>query len=214
MTEGSPRLDEERSRFDEQIMVALAAAAEGKDPTTSGHLQRLARYALLLGRALGLDEEQLRILRYGALLHDIGKLAVKEAILCKPGPLTDEEWEEVRQHPLIGERVCSCLWLSRLVAPIIRHHHERWDGKGYVDGLAGTEIPLLARIVSVVDAFDAMSSDRPYRRALPQAEVLRRLSEGAGSQWDPEIVEGFIDVVKSERLGREEVRAELRLRAA
>ena len=194
------RHNEEHSRFDEQIMVALAAAAEGKDPTTGGHMQRLSRYALVLGRELGLDQHQLQTLRYGAMLHDIGKLAIRSVVLCKPAGLTDEEWEEVRQHPLVGERICTCLWLGRQVAPIIRHHHERWDGGGYVDGLSGTEIPLMARIVSVIDAFDAMSSDRPYRKALPPDEVTRRLSEGAGTQWDPDIIEVFLALAERDGL--------------
>jgi len=187
-------------RFDEQIMLALAAAAENRDATTGGHLQRLASYAMLLGQELGLDDGQLRVLRYGALLHDIGKLAVSAKVLCKPAPLTEDEWEEIRQHPVVGERICSCLWFSRQVAPVIRHHHERWDGTGYVDGLAGSDIPLLARIISVVDAFDAMSSDRPYRKALPDDEVVRRLREGAGRQWDPEITRAFLGLAERQRL--------------
>ena len=187
-------------RFDEQIMLALAAAAENRDATTGGHLQRLASYAMLLGQELGLDDGQLRVLRYGALLHDIGKLAVSAKVLCKPAPLTEDEWEEIRQHPVVGERICSCLWFSRQVAPVIRHHHERWDGTGYVDGLAGSDIPLLARIISVVDAFDAMSSGRPYRKALPDDEVVRRLREGAGRQWDPEITRAFLGLAERQRL--------------
>jgi putative two-component system response regulator len=104
---------------------------------------------------------------------------------------------------LIGERICACLWLSKHVSPIIRHHHERWDGAGYVDGLAGADIPILARVVSVVDAFDAMSSDRPYRRALPGKTVTKRLAEGAGTQWDPDIVQAFIDLAHREHLSSE-----------
>jgi putative two-component system response regulator len=186
---------DEQRRFDEQIMIALAAAAESRDASTGGHLQRLAAYALLVGQELALDEAQLRLLRYGALLHDIGKLAVSTEVLTKRGLLNEEEWEEVRQHPVVGERMCSCLWFSRQVSPIIRHHHERWDGGGYVDGLAGSDIPLLARIVSLTDAYDAMSTDRPYRRALPPAEVLRRLKKGAGTQWDPELISLFLEII-------------------
>jgi len=194
------RHDEELGEVDDQIMIALAAAAEGKDPTTAGHLQRIARCAMLLGRELGLDPPQLDILRYGALLHDIGKLAVPGSILRKPGPLTLEEYEAMQQHVIVGERICTCLWCSAKVAPIIRYHHERWDGAGYVEGLAGEAIPLLARVVSVVDAFDAMASDRPYRRALPPERVMEEFRSGAGRQWDPAITEVFVALVEREAL--------------
>jgi len=188
------RESEECKALDEQVIIALAAAAEGKGPTTGGHLQRLCRYAVMLGQEIGLDEAHLQVLRYGALLHDIGKLAVGQHVLCKPGPLNEEEWEEIRQHPIIGERICACLWLSRQVNPIIRHHHERWDGRGYVDGLAGADIPLLARVVSVVDAFDAMSSNRPYRRALSHEIAIAEIRKRAGTQFDPTLVEAFLDL--------------------
>jgi putative two-component system response regulator len=195
-------------------MLALAAAAEGKDPTTGGHLRRLAQLAALLGQELGLSGHQLQILRCGTLLHDIGKLAVRTAILCKPGPLTQDEWEEMRQHPLVGERICGCLRWSQQVGPIIRHHHEHWDGSGYPDGLGGPEIPYLARIASVVDAFDAMSSDRPYRKALAPRDVIRRMSAGAGKQWDPEIVQVFLELIEREGLDPGITPAERRAQAA
>ncbi|OGO50348.1 MAG: hypothetical protein A2148_06520 [Chloroflexi bacterium RBG_16_68_14] len=194
------RLDEEESRFDEQIMVALAAAAEGKDATTAGHLHRLAHLSAVLGQELGLGDHQLQVLRYGTVLHDIGKLAVSTSVLRKPGPLSDDEWEEMRQHPVVGDRICGCLKRSSQVRPIIRHHHEYWDGTGYPDALAGPEIPFLARVVAVVDAFDAMTTDRPYRKALPPAEVLRRLAKGAGKEWDPDITHAFLDLVEREGL--------------
>jgi len=192
--------EEELSHLDDQIMIALAAAAEGRDPTTGGHLQRISRCAALLGHELGLDDCEIDVLRYGAMLHDIGKLAVDPRILRKPGPLNGDEWEEMQQHVIVGERICTCLWCSRQVAPIIRHHHERWDGRGYLDGLAGDEIPLLARIVSVVDAFDAMATDRPYRKALRPAAILRELHEGRGTQWDPDITDVFIELVARDAL--------------
>ena len=141
------------------------------------------------------------LLRYGAILHDIGKIGVSEAILGKPGPLTEVEWEKMREHPVVGESICAPLRFSHQVAPIIRHHHERWDGEGYVDSIAGEEIPFLARVISIVDAFDAMSSDRAYRPALSIGETVRRLSEGAGSQWDPQITRAFVDLVLREGLG-------------
>jgi putative two-component system response regulator len=192
--------DEELSELDDQIMIALAAAAEGKDPATAGHMQRMARCAVLLGAELGLARPQLDVLRYGALLHDIGKLAVRTEILSKQGPLTMDEYEEMQQHVLVGERICSCLWCAQQVAPIIRYHHERWDGGGYMEGLSGEQIPLLARIVSVVDAFDAMSADRPYSQASPPERVLRELRKGAGKQWDPTITETFVSLIEQQGL--------------
>ncbi len=174
----------------EEVIVTLAAAAEAKDPATEGHMRRMAHYTVEAGRALGLDDCRLVLLRYAGMLHDIGNIGLSEAVLFQqPGSLTAAEWEEIRQHPIIGERICRPLRFSHMVGPIIRHHHERWDGQGYVDGLAGEEIPFLARVVSVVDAFDAMSSDRPYRKALPPDETICRLHEGAGSRWDPDLVD-------------------------
>jgi putative two-component system response regulator len=179
----------------EQVIFTLAAAVEAKDSTTGQHLHRMTRYAVRLGQAMKLHQHQLTLLRYGAILHDIGKVGVSEAVLCKPGPLDNEEWREMRKHPLIGEKICSSLRFANEVGPMIRHHHERWDGNGYVDALAGDEIPLMARVLSVVDSFDAMTSDRPYRAALPLAEAIRRLRDGAGTQWDPEIVPVFVETV-------------------
>jgi putative two-component system response regulator len=188
----------------EQVIFTLAAAVEAKDPATEGHLQRMAYYALRLGQAMRLDERQLMLLRYGAILHDIGKIGVSEAILSKPGPLTEAEWVEMRGHPIIGEAICAPLRHVHEVGPIIRHHHERWDGEGYPDGLAGEDTPFLAHVVSVIDAFDAMLSDRPYRKALPLDETIRRLSDGAGTQWDPILIQGFLGLVQHEGLGARE----------
>jgi putative two-component system response regulator len=187
----------------EQVVFRLAAIAEARDFSTRGHLHRMAKYALRLGQALRLDEHQLVLLRYGAILHDIGKIAVNEDVLRKPGPLTKVEWAEMCLHPIIGEKICSSLRQAHEVGPIIRHHHERWDGEGYLDRLAGEEIPFLARVVSIIDAFDAMLSDRPYRKALPLDETIRRLSDGAGAQWDPNITQEFLDLVRYEGLGLE-----------
>lgn len=189
-------LREEQLEGSDRVIFALASAAEAKDPMTERHLHRMSAYAGQLGRALGLDERQLLLLKYGALLHDIGKIGVSETILSKAGPLTADEWQEMRQHPVIGERICTPLKLADALCPIVRHHHERWDGAGYVDGLAGTDIPFLARIVGVVDAFDAMSSDRPYRPALPFSEIVKHIAEGAGAQWDPDIVAVLIDLLE------------------
>ncbi len=192
-------LDQELERT-EQVVFTLAAAVEAKDPTTGEHLRHMMEYSVQLGQALDLGAHELTILRYGAILHDIGKVGVSEAILCKPGPLDDAEWGEMRQHPVIGERICGPLRFATEVGPIIRHHHERWDGKGYADSLAGEDIPRLARVIAVVDSFDAMTSDRPYRPALSVEETVRRLTEGAGSQWDPAIVAVFVRLVRDKKL--------------
>jgi len=186
----------------EQVIFTLATAVEAKDPTTGEHLQRITHYAIRLGQALGLDRHRLLLLRYGAILHDIGKIAVSEAILCKPGPLNDAEWGQMRQHPIIGEKICASLRYASEVGPILRHHHERWDGKGYVDSLSGDQIPFLARVISVVDAYDAMTSDRPYRKMMMQEEAVTVLREGAGSQWDPDITGVLLDLVQRERLSK------------
>jgi putative two-component system response regulator len=181
----------------EQVIVALASAAEAKDAATEQHLHRMATYAVELGKALHLDERQLLLLRYGALLHDIGKIGVSETVLQKRGPLTPDEWREMRQHPIIGERICAPLRLAHDLRPIVRHHHEHWDGSGYADGLAGTEIPYLARIVAVVDAFDAMTTDRPYRDAFALDLALAQLGAGSGTQFDPSVAKTFVDLVRS-----------------
>jgi putative two-component system response regulator len=181
------------SRFDDNVILALVEVASRIDPTTGG--LRLAELAETLGRGLGLSEHELGILRLGALLHDIGKLGVRNELICRPGSLTADEYAEVRLHPLIGERICTPLRISRELTPIIRHHHERWDGAGYVDGLAGEEIPFLARVIGVVDSFDAMTVNRPYRSALTNRIAVQRLRAGAGRQWDPNIVAVFTDQV-------------------
>jgi putative two-component system response regulator len=192
----------------EQVIFRLAAVAEARDRTTRNHLHRMAHYATQVGRAMRLDKQQLTLLRYGAILHDVGKIAVSEETLCKPDSLTDAQWTEVYLHPIMGEKICAPLRHTHELGPIIRHHHERWDGKGYVGGLAGEEIPFLARVVSVIDAFDAMLSDRPYRKALPLDETTRRLSDGAGTQWDPYITQEFLDLVQHEglRVGQNEAK--------
>lgn len=184
----------------EQVIFTLAAAVEAKDPTTQGHLQRLSFYAVRLGRALNLAEHELEILRFAGVLHDIGKMGVSESILRKPGPLTEEEWTEMRKHPVIGEGICATLRHAQRVNPIIRHHHERWDGGGYPDGLGKTAIPLGARIICAADAYDAMASDRPYRAALPADRILAELSGGAEMQFDPDVVRALVRLIETNEL--------------
>jgi putative two-component system response regulator len=172
----------------EQVIQALELAVDAKDDHTGGHLRRLAAYAELIGRRLGLSEQALDALRAGARLHDVGKIGVADAILRKPGALTAEEQRRIRQHPQIGARIVAPLGLAAEALAIVEHHHERWDGRGYPDGLVGQDIPLGARIVAVADAFDAMTAERPYSRPMTAEAAIERLYSGAGAQWDPAIV--------------------------
>ena len=175
------------------VIAALANAVEAKDATTEMHCQRLAGLAHQLGMRVGLEPAELKGVVFGALLHDIGKIGVSDAILTKAGPLTAEEWHEMRQHPVIGERICEPLATADQFAPIIRSHHERWDGQGYPDRLRGEQIPLGARIVGLVDAYDAMIHDRPYRTARSVGAALEEIRRLAGAQFDPELARLFVE---------------------
>ncbi|OGB92732.1 MAG: metal-dependent phosphohydrolase [candidate division NC10 bacterium RIFCSPLOWO2_12_FULL_66_18] len=186
----------------ETVLFSLALSVEAKDPYTNGHCDRLARYSVALGKSLGLHAEQLKTLQRGGVLHDLGKVGVPESILLKPGPLNDMERAVVREHPAIGERICKPLKSLRMVLPIIRHHHERWDGSGYPDGLAGEAIPLTARIMQVADIYDAFTTERPYKRALTQEEAIALMrEETAKGWWDPRLVEAFISLLTNGALG-------------
>jgi len=177
----------------EAVIFALARAVEAKDSYTEGHLQRLAHYAVVIGERLGLAGDDLVALRHGALLHDVGKVGVDELIIRKGGPLTPAEYRLMQQHTIIGERIVQPLRMAAAVGPIVRYHHERWDGRGYPDGLACESIPLCARIVAVADAFDAMTTARPYNRVLSDDEAAERLRSGAGVYWDPMVVSVFLE---------------------
>lgn len=179
------------------VVTALANAVEAKDAPTEHHCQRLAHLATRLSLRVGLGEPQLDAIAYGALLHDVGKIGVPEFILTKPGPLDDDEWAMMRRHPEIGERICAPLAAFSVFGPIIRHHHERWDGSGYPDGLRGEVIPVGARIVALVDAFDAMTHDRIYRGARSVADALGEIVRLAGRQFDPDLAPLLIEVVQS-----------------
>lgn len=167
----------------ETVLFSLALSIEAKDPYTEGHCDRLSKYSVALGQKLGLSEELRVSLRRGGRVHDIGKLAVPESILLKPGPLTAEERKIMEQHTIVGERICAPLRSFRHVLPIIRHHHEKQDGSGYPDGLKGEQIPLTARILQVADIFDALTTDRPYREALPPAKAFAIMREEVERGW-------------------------------
>ena len=196
------------------VVAALANAVEAKDSMTEHHCQRLAGLAHLLATATNLDPTSIKGVVFGALLHDVGKIGVSDVILKKPGLLTEEEWVEMRRHPIIGEQICRPLQSSREFAPIVRHHHERWDGAGYPDRLKGDEIPIGARIVSLVDAFDAMVHDRPYRAARPLDKVVAELAADAGRQFDPELVECFAGIIDEEGLAETSERLRIESLAA
>ncbi len=167
----------------ESILFALARAVEQRDRAFGGHCERLAATSLMLGTALGLPRPQLLALHRGGFLHDIGKVAIPDAILFKPGPLDDAEWAVMRTHTVKGEEICRHTRTLAAVLPIIRSHHERWDGSGYPDGLRGEQIPLLARILQVADVFDALTSVRPYKRAFSPAEALAVLDAETRRGW-------------------------------
>jgi cyclic di-GMP phosphodiesterase len=174
----------------ETVLFSLALSIEAKDPYTEGHCDRLSKYSVALAEKLGLPDHLRVALRRGGLIHDIGKLAVPEHILLKPGPLTPEERKIMEQHTIEGERICSPLRSFRNVLPIIRHHHEKQDGSGYPDGLKGEQIPLTARILQVTDIYDALTTDRPYRKALPIEKALAIMREEVKrGWWDGSLVE-------------------------
>ena len=180
----------------ETVLFTLALSVEAKDPYTNNHCDRLARLSVALGEKLGLPREQLTALHRGGILHDLGKIGIPDAILLKPGPLNDVERAIVREHPAIGERICHPLKSLRLVLPIIRHHHERWDGSGYPDGLAGEAIPLTARILQVVDIYDALTTQRPYKPAYSHGQACAIMrEETAKGWWDSSMVETFIALI-------------------
>lgn len=180
---------------------ALVHALEARDQYTADHSDVVAEWAMETGRRLGMDEDQLRDLELGAILHDIGKVAVPDDILNKPGRLTDEEFEVMKSHTVVGERILKPIGFLENVAPIVRHEHERWDGRGYPDGISGEQIPLASRIIFVCDAYHAITSDRPYRKGQPHAFARRIITENAGTQFDPAVVSVFLDVIEQWCIG-------------
>jgi putative two-component system response regulator len=182
----------------EAVLFSLAYSIEARDPYTRGHCERLAEMSAHLAEKLGLSEEHIKALRRAGIVHDIGKVVVPDAILLKPGPLTEEETAVMRKHPVVGERICAPLRTFRLVLPIIRHHHEKHDGSGYPDGLRGGEIPLTAAILQLADVYDALTTNRPYRMASSQDIALRIMEEEAArGWWDRNLFDAFREMIRN-----------------
>jgi len=181
----------------EAVLFSLAHSIEARDPYTHGHCERLAEMSARMGERLGVPEEQIKALRRAGVVHDIGKVAVPDSILLKPGPLTLDETKVMQKHPVVGERICAPLKTFRLVLPIIRHHHEKHDGTGYPDKLQGEEIPLTARILQLSDVYDALTTDRPYKVAFTAEVALDLMGEEAErGWWDRELFEAFREMIR------------------
>lgn len=181
-----------------EVLFAIARSVEKRDPTTGDHCERLVALGQGFGQYLGLPRQALKALHWGSYLHDIGKLGVPDEILSKPGKHTPAEWEIMKSHVLIGEEICRPLRTMKDVLPLIRHHHERWDGSGYPDGLQGEGIPCIARIFQIIDIYDALTSERPYKRAFTPAEALEIFQEETQRGWrDPVLVEQFSDYIQT-----------------
>jgi putative nucleotidyltransferase with HDIG domain len=171
------------------------SALDARDRETEGHSLRVSHLTAKLGKLLNFSHEQLKVLERGSLLHDIGKIGISDTILHKPGPLNEEEWVIMRKHPDIGAKIVTGIPFLQETIPLIRHHQERWNGSGYPDGLRGEEIPILARMFAIVDAFDALTSNRPYRQKISEREAVDYLCEEAGVLFDPQIVAVFSNLM-------------------
>ena len=194
MHSGNVQLFNEQEEFFEGMVHALSSAIDAKDPYTRGHSERVARIAVCLARHLGCTKEQLNTLYLGGLLHDIGKIGIKDSVLGKPGNLTGEEYQHIQLHPELGCQILKRVRRLEHVLPVVLHHHEAWDGTGYPSQLAGEQIPWLARIAAVADAFDAMASDRPYRTGMPTEQLDTIFRNGAGKQWDAQVISAFFAI--------------------
>ena len=187
-------LYQQQREFLAGVVRALTSAIDAKDPYTCGHSDRVARVAVLLAKRLGCSLKECETVYLSGLLHDIGKIGIDDHVLRKPGKLTGAEYENIKLHAEIGYRILKGIKQLDQVLPVVRHHHEAWNGRGYPSGLCGDQIPFYARIISVADAFDAMSSDRPYRKGIPDDQIDRILSDGAGRQWDSHVVDAFFTI--------------------
>lgn len=185
----------ELHELNEQTIVAFVQAVDAKDPHTARHSLRVAEYAHAIAVELGLNDHDTARIRHAALLHDIGKIAVPESVLNKPGKLEPDEWELIKQHPISSVRIIGGIAQYQPYVPGVRHHHERMDGRGYPDGLHGEDVPLDARIITVADAFEAMTADRAYRPALTTDEATAQLRSAAGTQFDPDVVNALLRVL-------------------
>ena len=195
-------------------MTSLAQVVEAKDSTTRGHLDRTQRYGLALAERVDPQLVERPEVAYGFFLHDIGKVGIPESVLCKPGPLTDDEWDIMRTHPGIGAQIVEPIRFLEGAVEIVRTHHERWDGRGYPVGLRGEQIPLAARVFAIADCFDAMTSDRPYRAAMSFGEAFEEIRLGSGTQFDPDIVEVFLDLASEGGLWAEPAHEEAEIAQA
>jgi len=178
---------------------SLSSALEAKDQYTKGHSERVSRVAAEIARAVGVGRDEVRRIRLAGRLHDIGKIGVREDVLSKPSALSDAEYKHVQTHPIVGERILAPTLIDAETVRMVRHHHEHYSGGGYPDGLAGSAIPFGARVLAVADAFDALSSDRPYRARLGPDDALKVLREGEGEQWQPTLVEALAQRIESEK---------------
>jgi HD-GYP domain-containing protein (c-di-GMP phosphodiesterase class II) len=201
----------QQNEFLASVVRALTSAIDAKDPYTCGHSDRVARISVRLAQELGCDLATVHTMYMAGLVHDIGKIGIADSVLRKPGRLTEAEFEHIKLHPELGYKILKDIKQLSDVLPVVLHHHEQWDGRGYPHGLAGEQIPFLARICAVADAYDAMSSDRPYRKGMPEEKVVRIFKEGAGSQWDADVVNAFFRALDDIRLASQRERAGLSL---
>lgn len=190
------RLFEEMRALYEGSIISLAAAIDAKDHYTHGHSNRVAGIALKISKILGLSVESIEKIKLASMLHDIGKIGIPDRVLLKPGKLTEKEFEIIKKHPVYAVNILKHLPRLKDIIPIVYHEHERYDGKGYVEGLKGEAIPVESRVISVADAFEAMTSNRPYRKAMPKAEAIREIKRNSAKQFDPNVVKAFLKVIR------------------
>ena len=211
------RINEELSESNEKLEKAyldmvqtLRYTVEAKDTYTRGHSDRDSEYSVLIGEKLGLPEVQIKTLRIGGLFHDIGKIGIPDSILLKPDKLSDDEYSQIKNHPSIGAHILGSAEIFKDIIPIVKHHHERFDGKGYPSQLSGEDIPLIARIAAVADTFDAMTSRRPYRDALPLDNVIAEIERCSGSQFDPNVANAFLGILRNNYKAITDIQEEFR----